>query len=59
MARRTKVAGLDPLIDLEKKTKILERELSVQRQALDRLKQLAKSRHTRRVSPLESIRKTA
>jgi hypothetical protein len=39
MARRRKT--LDPIQDLPKIMEILERELTVQRQAMDRLKQLA------------------
>jgi hypothetical protein len=40
MARRRGPASVDPFADLEKKTEILERELAVQRAALDRLKKL-------------------
>jgi len=43
MARRRRTAaGMDSLEDLARKAKILERELAVQRDALDRLKRMAK-----------------
>lgn len=42
MARRRRTAaGLESLADLARKTEILERELAVQRQALDRLREMA------------------
>jgi hypothetical protein len=41
MARRSRLAALDPLADLAKKMEILERELAVQREAMDRLKELS------------------
>ena len=41
MARRRGPASVDPFADLEKKVEILEREMAVQRAALDRLKKLA------------------
>ena len=41
MTRRRSRAGVDPLADLAKKTEILEREMAVQRAALERLKELA------------------
>lgn len=36
--RRPASAVVDPLVDLDKKVEILEREMAVQRAAIDRLK---------------------
>jgi len=44
MGRRPKAAGLDPFADLAKKAEILEREMLVQEQALERLKKMSASR---------------
>ena len=45
MARpRKTVPSTDPLLDLTKKTEILEREMSAQRAAMDRLKQMSSVR---------------
>jgi len=42
MARRRRTAaGLESLADLARKAEILERELAVQRQALEKLRQMA------------------
>lgn len=41
MPRRRKPAGLECLAELARKTAILERELSVQRQAIERLMESA------------------
>ena len=41
MARPRKASALDPFIDLNRKTAVLEREMTVQRAAMDRLKELA------------------
>jgi len=38
------VPSTDPLLDLSKKTEILEREMSAQRAAMDRLKQMSSVR---------------
>ena len=59
MARRANKAGVDPLADLEKKAQILERELSQQREALERLKDLGKARPALRMPRDRSARKTA
>jgi hypothetical protein len=40
MARQRYAAGMDSFEDLARKVKILERELAVQRAALDKLKQM-------------------
>lgn len=40
MARRPRTAGPDLLADLAKKMDVLEREMRVQRAAMDRLKQI-------------------
>jgi|GraSoiStandDraft_8_1057269.scaffolds.fasta_scaffold804693_1 hypothetical protein len=45
MARpRKTVPSTDPLLDLSKKTEILEREMSAQRAAMDRLRQMSSVR---------------
>jgi len=41
MPRRRKPAGLECLVDLARKVEILEREMSAQRQAMERLKEKA------------------
>lgn len=41
MPRRSAAANLDPFADLAKKAEILEREMAVQRAALERLKEIA------------------
>jgi hypothetical protein len=40
MARRPRMAGVDPFADLAKKVEILEREMATQRLAIERLKAL-------------------
>lgn len=40
MARPRKASQLDPFSDLSRKTEILEREMSAQRAAIERLKEL-------------------
>jgi len=40
MARPRKIRSSDPFSDLSKKTEILEREMTAQRVALERLKQI-------------------
>lgn len=44
MARPRKAVPEDPFSDLSKKAEILEREMSTQRAAMDRLQQLGKRR---------------
>ena len=46
MGRRPGVAGTDPFAHLAKKIAILEREMAVQREAIDRLKALGEARRT-------------
>ena len=50
MARPRKRLPSDPFADLSKKTEILEREMSAQRAAIERLKQLGQVRSTRSAS---------
>jgi hypothetical protein len=62
MARRRRTAvGIESLEDLARKAEILERELAVQRQALEKLKQMGPSRprdfHHQPILP--AARKTA
>ena len=61
MARRRRTAaGIESLEDLARKTEILERELAVQRQALEKLRQMALT-HSKHVSETATpaVRKTA
>jgi hypothetical protein len=61
MTRRRRTApGMDSLADLEQKVKILEREMAVQRKAMDRLKELGAERRV--AGPREmptAVRKSA
>ena len=41
MARRRRTAGIESLEDIARKAEILERELAVQRQALEKLRQMS------------------
>ena len=45
MARRPRTVGTESALDLARKAEILEREMAVQRDALERLKQMSTSRH--------------
>jgi hypothetical protein len=58
MARRRKT--IDPTADLPRVMEILERELSLQREAMDRLKAMSVDpRANRAATPSSSARKTA
>jgi len=59
MARRPRPAGPDPLADLAKKTDVLERELRIQRSAMDRLKEIGAPSPRRSKPPTTSTRKSA
>lgn len=60
MRRREKSGGTDPLANLAQKIEILERELALQRQAMDRLKQIAVDHRARRMTrAIATGRKTA
>ena len=48
MPRRVKAVGLDSSTDLARKVEILEREMATQREALERLKQMAAPRQSER-----------
>jgi hypothetical protein len=61
MARRRRTAaGIESLEDLARKTEILERELAVQRQALEKLRQMSLT-HSKHVAETATpvARKTA
>lgn len=45
MARRPRTVGTESALDLARKAEILEREMAVQRDAIERLKQMGASRH--------------
>ena len=60
MARRSKASAADPFADLARKLEILEREMAVQRRALERLKEMAEApREAPRPQILAVARKTA
>lgn len=59
MARPRKAPGLDPFADLAKKIEILEREMSIQRAALDRLKSMSAPRQPLREEHPTRVRKSA
>ena len=59
MARRPKTAGSDPLADLAEKMKVLEEELALQRDAMQKLKAMGRDPYVARDSALTSSRKTA
>jgi len=59
MARRPKTAGSDPLADLAEKTKVLEQELAIQRDAMQKLKAMGRDPYFTRDQDLMSRRKTA
>jgi hypothetical protein len=44
MARRPRTVGTESALDLARKAEILEREMAVQRDALERLKQMGTAR---------------
>ena len=44
MARRPRTVGTESALDLARKAEILEREMAVQRDALERLKQMSTAR---------------
>lgn len=51
MARRRAAAGMESLEDLARKVTVLERELRVQRLALEKLKQMGPKRAPASVAP--------
>jgi len=59
MARRPKTAGSDPLADLAEKTKVLEQELAIQRDAMQKLKAMGRDPYFTRDQDLIARRKTA
>jgi hypothetical protein len=59
MARRPKTAGSDPFADLAEKTRVLEKELAIQRDAMQKLKAMGSDRYVVREPVLTSTRKTA
>jgi hypothetical protein len=60
MARRIRIAGIDPFADLAKKIEILEREMATQRVALERLKAMGSAPDMHRVPVVSPpARKTA
>ena len=59
MARRPKTACSDPLADLAEKTKVLEEELAIQRDAMQKLKAMGPDPYFVRDQDMTSRRKTA
>ena len=58
MARRRRTSADDPFADLAKKVAILEQELSVQREAMERLKELA-VKPGQKILPAPPVRRSA
>jgi len=60
MTRRRRTApGMDSFADLAQKIKILEREMAVQRKAMDRLKELGSERRITDIREISPASKTA
>jgi hypothetical protein len=59
MPRRRKPAGLECLVDIARKAEVLERELSTQRAAMERLKEKASATATPTTSLPNWIPETA
>ena len=59
MARRPKMAGSDPLAGLAEKTKVLEEEMAVQRDAMQKLKAMGPDPYVVRDQDLTAKRRTA
>ena len=59
MARRRATAPVDPFADLAKKVEILEREMAVQRAALDKLKEMGNRAAKNQEPAVQPIRRTA
>jgi hypothetical protein len=59
MPRRFRSAATDPLADLARKLEILEREMAVQRAAMERLKAMRVSRAEHEAVAVLPIRRTA
>lgn len=59
MARRPRTVGTESALDLARKAEILEREMAVQRDALERLKQMGTSRHPDADQVLPRTKRTA
>ena len=60
MTRRRRTApGMDSLTGLAEKVKVLEREMALQRKALERLKQMGSERPVAAPRELHPARKTA
>jgi hypothetical protein len=57
MARRSAAAGLESLEDLARKVAILEQELEVQREALEKLRQMGPE--PKRAETVTPVRKSA
>jgi hypothetical protein len=59
MARRPKTPGSDPLADLAEKTRVLEEEMAIQRDAMQKLKAMGPDPYVVRDHDVTSRRKTA
>ena len=60
MTRRRRTApGMDSFADLAQKLKILEREMAVQRKAMERLKELGSERRITDIREISPATKTA
>ena len=56
MPRRRRPAGLECLVELARKAAILEREMSVQRDAIERLRETAAQPMEKRLLPPSRLR---
>ena len=59
MPRRRRPAGLECLVELARKAAILEREMSVQRDAIERLRETAARPMEKRLPPPSRLRADA
>jgi hypothetical protein len=59
MTRRRTAPGMDSLDGLAEKVKILEREMALQRKALDRLKEIGSDHRLPEQREVQPARKTA
>jgi hypothetical protein len=59
MPRRRRPAGLECLVELARKAAILEREMSVQRDAIERLRETAARPMEKRLVPPNRLRADA
>jgi hypothetical protein len=59
MTRRRVARGMDSLVGLAEKVKVLEREMALQRKALERLKEMGSDHRLPEPREVPPVRKTA